>query len=69
MGIMIVPGEMTLDCDEAKDIFCHGYQTYKWQDDGFVGAHKQAMADGWLERQSGSRGRLWICPGCSGKKV
>lgn len=54
-----------LECDEVESIFCRGFATFE-DDDGYVGAHKAAMKAGWLERQS-PRGRLWICPACSGK--
>lgn len=54
-----------LECDEPESIFCRGFATFE-HEDGYVGAHKDAMAAGWLERQS-PRGRLWICPACSGK--
>jgi hypothetical protein len=37
--------------------------------DGFVGCHKMAMEAGWLERDGGPRGRLWLGPCCSGKIV
>jgi hypothetical protein len=36
--------------------------------EGFVGCHKLAMGAGWLERDGGARGRLWLGPCCSGKE-
>jgi len=56
---------VTLECDEATAFFCRGFEVFE-HEDGFIGAHAAAMKAGWLERQS-PRGRLWICPRCSGK--
>lgn len=56
---------VTLECDAATEMFCHGFQTFE-HPDGFVGAHRDAMAKGWLERH-GPHGRTWLCPECSGK--
>jgi hypothetical protein len=56
---------VTLSCDAATDIFCRGFADFTSRD-GYIGAHSQAMAAGWLERQT-SQGRLWLCPRCSGK--
>lgn len=61
-----IPVEITLECDEATAMFCRGFATFQ-SPEGFVGAHSQAMAAGWLERNGGARGRIWLCPECSGK--
>ena len=75
MGILIEPARadgsppygvrVTLECDSRKDFFCRGFETFEY-DDGFIGAHADAMRAGWLERQTG-QGREWLCPRCSGK--
>ena len=65
MGISIEPGKITLECDVATAMFCHGVMEYQ-HPDGFIGMHIGAMKDGWLERQTG-KGRIWLCPECSGK--
>lgn len=54
-----------LDCDEPTAMFCRGFAEFR-SPQGFIGAHAEAMKAGWMERQS-PRGRLWICPECSGK--
>lgn len=56
---------VTLECDQPEEIFCRGFEVFQ-HDDGYIGAHAAAMDAGWLERQS-PRGRMWICPACSGK--
>lgn len=58
---------LDLECDEPTAMFCRGFVTFT-STDGYVGAHREAMKAGWLERQS-PRGRLWICPECSGKRT
>lgn len=59
------PIEMVLKCDVASEMFCRGFEKFTG-DAGFIGCHAAAIAKGWLERQ-GPRGRLWLCPECSGK--
>lgn len=56
------PLEVVLECDT---LFCIGVARYS-HEQGYVGAHSMAMADGWLERHT-TKGRLWLCPRCSGK--
>jgi hypothetical protein len=56
---------LLLECDAATEFFCRGFARFD-DPDGFIGAHRAAMAAGWLERQAPS-GRLWLCPACSGK--
>jgi hypothetical protein len=60
-----LPVAVDLACDAPTQMFCRGTETFT-SPEGFVGAHAAAMAAGWLERQS-TRGRLWLCPSCSGK--
>jgi hypothetical protein len=59
------PLQVRLECDAAAEFFCRGFETFSHQD-GFVGAHADAMKTGWLERQA-PEGRIWLCPACSGK--
>lgn len=70
MGIIIKgagPGavEVALECDETAAFFCRGFAVFT-SPEGFVGCHSDAMKAGWLER-NGPKGRMWICPACSGK--
>ena len=57
--------QVRLECDERKEFFCRGTQTFR-HEDGFIGCHKAAMDAGWLERNTAD-GRTWHCPACSGK--
>ena len=57
--------EIRLECDAATGFFCRGFETFQ-HEDGYIGAHAAAMKAGWLERGA-PQGRLWLCPGCSGK--
>lgn len=59
------PLAVALECDVATGFFCRGFEIFHHQD-GYVGAHADAMKAGWLERQA-PQGRLWLCPNCSGK--
>jgi hypothetical protein len=59
------PVTVTLECDDASEFFCRGFTRYS-HENGFSGAHAEAMKDGWLERQA-PEGRVWLCPTCSGK--
>jgi len=57
---------LTLECDaDPKVMFCRGFETFN-DAEGFISCHKAAMAHGWLERNT-SKGRIWLCPACSGK--
>ena len=72
MGISIGTAEagqisVTLECDVAEEFFCRGVEHFS-HPDGFIGIHADAMSRGWLER-SGSQGRIWLCPACSGKRA
>jgi len=53
-----------LTCDSPKSLECDVSQTFV---SGYIEAHTNAMRSGWLERDA-PKGRLWICPSCSGKK-
>lgn len=56
---------VTLECDVRTEFFCRGFETFEHVD-SFIGAHRDAIKAGWLERQT-SQGRKWLCPACSGK--
>lgn len=56
---------LLLECDAVEEFFCRGAEAFT-HPDGFIGAHRDAMKAGWLERQT-SDGRIWMCPRCSGK--
>ena len=56
------PISVMLTCDEAGDIFCRGFETFR-SPDGLIGARSDAVKAGWLERQSGAGGQ-WVCPRC-----
>ena len=59
---------LELICDgEHADLFAPSPQRFE-HPDGFIGQHAAAMRAGWIERQDGSRGRVWIGPCCSGKE-
>ncbi len=60
-----IPVVVRLECDDASMMFCHGFADFR-DPAGYVGAHAKAMAAGWMERSS-PKGRLWLCPECSGK--
>lgn len=62
---LAVPVQVRLECDEPTEIFCRGFESFT-SPDGYIGAHAAALKAGWLERQS-PKGRLWLCPTCSGK--
>jgi hypothetical protein len=64
-GMFPLPIAIELECDEPSEMFCRGVATFS-SSEGYIGAHTVAMKSGWLERQS-PRGRLWVCPECSGK--
>ena len=57
---------LRLECDGDHGLFGPPVQNFE-HPDGFIGEHRAAMDAGWLERDGGSRGRLWLCPECSGK--
>lgn len=56
---------VTLRCDAATSQLCLEGESFM-HPDGFVGCHVDAMTAGWLERHT-PKGRLWLCPRCSGK--
>lgn len=58
------PIAVDLTCDEPKGMFCIN-GTFQ-HPDGFIAIHAAAIKAGWLERYA-DRGRLWLCPACSGK--
>ncbi|MHB8272704.1 hypothetical protein [Bradyrhizobium sp.] len=62
----IVPVLLRLECDARTGFFCRGRENFE-HPDGYIGAHADAMAAGWLER-NGPQGRIWLCGACSGKK-
>ena len=61
------PVTLTLTCDgDHGDLFGSIIGTFQHAD-GFAAEHALAMRAGWTERDGKSRGRLWLCPLCSGK--
>jgi hypothetical protein len=62
MTISITREAMLLSCDS-----CGNFRIFT-SPDGYIGQHRDAMAQGWLERQ-GPQGRLWFCPQCSNKQT
>jgi hypothetical protein len=60
--------KLHLFCDEPHEIRATTEEVF-FHVDGFIAEHRKAMNAGWLERTDSSRGRIWICPRCSGKKV
>jgi hypothetical protein len=62
------PVKLSLLCDEPHETRATTEQVF-FHKDGFIEEHRMAMDAGWLERDGGSRGRIWVCPRCSGKKV
>lgn len=56
---------LELACDED-----HGFldaPSQKFTKGGFIEQFSKAMDVGWKEKIHQSRGRIFICPGCSGK--
>lgn len=39
------------------------------EDAGFIDQHANAMKAGWLERADADRGRIFLGPCCSGKRL
>jgi hypothetical protein len=58
--------KLHLFCDEPHEIRSTTEEVF-FHVDGFIEEHRMAMKAGWLERDGSSRGRVWICPRCSGK--
>jgi hypothetical protein len=63
------PCALELSCDVEGGLFLFPTTTARFASpEGFIVQHRDAMAAGWLERDGGARGRIWVCPECSGKK-
>lgn len=60
---------LELRCDAETDGLFPPARAIFRHPDGFVGSYSAAMKAGWLERHDPKRGRLFLCPDCSGKKV